>query len=158
MPGGLIPGGEAVSDSRFVVYYFRPTADGRLLFGGGETYSRTPPADMAAFVRRHLARVYPQLGDVAVDYAWGGAVAITMKRLPFIRRVRPGLYAASGYSGQGVALAPYAGRVLAQAILGDPARLDRFASLPCPRFPGGALLRHAALVAGMTWYALRDRI
>jgi gamma-glutamylputrescine oxidase len=113
---------------------------------------------MAAFVRRHLARVYPQLGNVAVDYAWGGAVAITMKRLPFIRRVRPGLYAASGYSGQGVALAPYAGRVLAQAILGDPARLDRFASLPCPRFPGGALLRHAALVAGMTWYALRDRV
>jgi gamma-glutamylputrescine oxidase len=157
-PGGFIPGGEAVSDSRFVVYYFRPTADGRLLFGGGETYSRTPPADMAGFVRRHLARVYPQLGDVAVDYAWGGAVAITLKRLPFIRRVRPGLYAASGYSGQGVALAPYAGKVLAEAILGDPARLDRFAALPCPPFPGGALLRHAALVAGMTWYALRDRI
>jgi gamma-glutamylputrescine oxidase len=157
-PGGLIPGGEAISDSRFVVYYFRPTADGRLLFGGGETYSRTPPADMAGFVRRHLARVYPQLGDVAVDYAWGGAVAITLKRLPFIRRVRPGLYAASGYSGQGVALAPYAGKVLAEAILGDPARLDRFAALPCPPFPGGTLLRHAALVAGMTWYALRDRI
>jgi gamma-glutamylputrescine oxidase len=157
-PGGLIPNGEAVSDSRFVVYYFRPTADGRLLFGGGETYSHRPPSDMAGFVRRHLRRVYPQLAGVAIDHAWGGAVAITRKRLPFIRRVRPGLYAASGYSGQGVALAPYAGKVLAQAILGDPARLDRFAALPCPRFPGGALLRHAALVAGMTWYALRDRI
>jgi len=158
MPGGLIADGEAVSDSRFVVYYFRPTGDGRLLFGGGETYSRTPPADMAAFVRRHLVRVYPQLADTPVEFAWGGAVAITMKRLPFIRRLRPGFYAASGYSGQGVALAPYAGKVLADAILGDPARLDRFAALPCPPFPGGTLLRHAALVAGMTWYALRDRI
>lgn len=158
MPGGLIPRGEAVSDSRFVVYYFRPTADGRLLFGGGETYSRTPPSDMAAFVRRHLTRVYPHLAAVAIDYAWGGAVAITMKRLPFIRRLRPGVYAASGYSGQGVALAPYAGKVLAEAILGDPARLDLFAALPCPPFPGGTLLRHAALVAGMSWYALRDRI
>jgi len=156
--GGLIAGGEAVSDSRFVVYYFRPTADGRLLFGGGETYSRTPPADTAAFVRRHLARVYPQLAGVAVDYAWGGAVAITLRRLPFIRRLRPGVYVASGYSGQGVALAPYAGKVLAEAILGDPARLDRFAALPCPPFPGGGLLRQAALAAGMTWYALRDRI
>src|SRR5699024_9147008 len=39
-PGGLIAGGEAVSDTRFVIYYFRPSADGRLVFGGGETYSR----------------------------------------------------------------------------------------------------------------------
>lgn len=157
-PGGLIPGGEAVSDTRFVVYYFRPTADGRLVFGGGETYSRRPPSDIAAFVRRHLARIYPARADVAVDHAWGGTLAITLSRLPFIRRVRPGVYAAAGYSGQGVALAPFAGKVLAEAIRGDPARLDRFAALPTPPFPGGKLLRHSALVAGMTWYALRDRL
>ena len=58
-PGGIIPGGEAVSDSRFVVYYFRPTWDGRLVFGGGETYSLRPPRDLAAFVRRHMLKVYP---------------------------------------------------------------------------------------------------
>ena len=157
-PGGLIPGGEAVSDTRFVVYYFRPTADGRLLFGGGEAYSRREPADTAAFVRRHLLKLYPQLAGTRIDYAWGGAVAITLRRLPFIRRLRPGVYVASGYSGQGVALAPFAGKVIADAIRGDAARLDRFASLPCPPFPGGKRLRHAALVAGMLWYALRDRI
>ncbi len=157
-PGGLIAGGEAVSDTRFVVYYFRPSADGRLLFGGGETYSLRPPADIAGFVRRHLARIYPQLADTKIDYAWGGTLAITRHRLPFIRRVRPGVYAAAGYSGQGVALAPFAGKILAEAIKGDPARLDRFAALPAPRFPGGRLLRYPALVAGMTWYALRDRL
>jgi gamma-glutamylputrescine oxidase len=157
-PGGLIPGGEAGSDTRFVVYYFRPTADGRLIFGGGETYSRRAPADTAAFVRRHLRKIYPQLGDVAVDYAWGGAVAITLRRLPFIRRLRPGVYVGSGYSGQGVALAPFAGKVIADAIRGDPARLDRFAALSCPPFPGGRLLRQPALAAGMLWYALRDRL
>jgi gamma-glutamylputrescine oxidase len=157
-PGGLIPGGEAVSDTRFVVYYFRPTADGRLVFGGGETYSRTPPADVAAFVRRHALRIYPQLANTRIDHAWGGTLAITMHRLPFIRRVRPGVYAAAGYSGQGVALAPFAGKVIADAIAGDPGRLDTFAALPTPRFPGGRLLRKPALVAGMTWYALRDRL
>ena len=157
-PGGIIPGGEAVSDTRFVVYYFRPDADGRLIFGGGEAYSRTPPADIAGFVRQHLKRIYPGLGDVAVEHAWGGTLAITLKRLPFIRRLRPGVYAAAGYSGQGVAIAPFAGKVLAQAITGDPARLDRFAALSCPPFPGGRLLRHPALVAGMMWYALRDRL
>jgi len=156
--GGLIPGGEAVSDSRFVVYYFRPTVDGRLVFGGGETYSRTPPRDLAGFVRRHMLGIYPQLRDVKVDHAWAGTLAITMKRLPFIRRLRPGVYVASGYSGQGVAIAPFAGKVIAEAIGGDPARLDRFAALPVPPFPGGRLLRYPALVAGMTWYALRDRL
>ena len=157
-PGGLIPGGEAVSDTRFVVYYFRPSADGRLIFGGGETYSRRRPADVVAFVRRHLVRIYPDLAAAKVDYAWGGTLAITLPRLPFIRRLRPGVYAAAGYSGQGVALAPFAGKVLADAIRGDPARLDAFAALKVPRFPGGTLLRKPALAAGMLWYALRDRL
>ncbi|MEO8668383.1 MAG: FAD-binding oxidoreductase, partial [Bauldia sp.] len=96
VPGGLIPGGEAVSDTRFVVYYFRPSADGRLVFGGGETWSRHQPADLAGFVRKHLARIYPDLGGVAIDHAWGGTLAITVTRLPFIRRLRPGVYVAAG--------------------------------------------------------------
>jgi gamma-glutamylputrescine oxidase len=157
-PGGLIPGGEAVSDTRFVVYYFRPSPDGRLIFGGGETWSHRTPADVAAFVRRHLARIYPQLAGSRIDYAWGGTLAITLPRLPFIRRIRPGVYAAAGYSGQGVALAPYAGKIIADAIRGDPGRLDVFAALPVPPFPGGTVLRKPALVAGMLWYALRDRL
>jgi gamma-glutamylputrescine oxidase len=107
-------------------------------------------------VRRHLAKIYPQLANVAIDYAWGGTLAITLPRLPFIRRLRPGVYVAAGYSGQGVALAPFAGKVLAEAIAGDPARLDAFAALPVPAFPGGKLLRRPSLVAAMTWYALRD--
>ncbi|MCP4381911.1 MAG: FAD-binding oxidoreductase [Hyphomicrobiales bacterium] len=157
-PDGLIPAGEAVSDTRFVVHYFRPSADGRLIFGGGETYARRPPADIAAFVRNHLLKVYPTMESTRIDYAWGGRLAVTMRRLPFVRRLRPGLYVASGYSGQGIALAPYAGKLVARAIVGDPGRFDQFAALPCPPFPGGRLFRYPALVAGMTWYALRDRL
>lgn len=156
--GGVIPGGEAVSDTRFVVYYFRPTVDGRLVFGGGETYARHARGDVAALVRKHLRVVYPQLSDVQVDYAWGGTLAITLQRLPYIRKVRSGVYAAAGYSGQGVALAPFAGKVIADAILNAPGKLDQFAALSTPRFPGGKLLRKPALVAGMLWYALRDRL
>ncbi|MBP0574508.1 FAD-binding oxidoreductase, partial [Mycobacterium tuberculosis] len=88
-----------------VIYYWRPTPDGRLLFGGGENYSPHFPADIAGFVRRHLLRIYPGLTDLAIDYAWGGALAVTLKRMPFIRRLRPGLYSAAGYSGHGLAIA-----------------------------------------------------
>ena len=157
-PGGLIPEGQAISDSRFVVYYFRPSADGRLVFGGGETYARKGPSDIAGFVRRHMLKIYPQLEDVRIDYAWGGRLAITMQRLPFMREVKPGLFTSAGYSGQGVALAPYMGKVLADALYGDRSRFEAFSGLPITRFPGGRLLRYPALVAGMSWYAFCDRI
>jgi len=109
-PGGIIADGEAVSDSRFVVYYFRPSPDGRLIFGGGETYARRTRDNVADLVRPHLARIYPDLANTPIDYAWGGRLAITLTRLPFIRRLRPGVYAAGGYSGQGVAIAPFTGK------------------------------------------------
>lgn len=154
----LIPNREAAADSRFVVYYWRLSADNRLIFGGGETYGRTFPQDIKAFVRPHMLKLYPQLHDVKIDYAWGGTLAVTMKRLPFMRRLKPGLYTACGYSGQGVGTATFAGKLLAEAISGDEERFDVFSKLPAPPFPGGKLLRYPTMVLAMTWYALRDRL
>src|SRR5690606_18550493 len=85
-PEELIADHLAVSDSRFVVNYFRMSEDGRLIFGGGERYSPKPPADIAAFVRGHMLGVFPQLRDVRIDHAWGGLVSITMSRLPHVGR------------------------------------------------------------------------
>ena len=109
-------------------------------------------------MRAHLLRIYPGLADARIDYGWGGTLAVTVRRLPYLRRLREGLYTACGYSGQGVATATFAGKVLADAICGEQERLDIFASLPAPRFPGGALLRYPTLVLAMTWFALRDRL
>ncbi len=154
----LIPGGEAVADTRFVVRYWRPTRDRRIVFGGGETYRDAFPADIAAFVRPHLAEVYPELKDAPIANAWGGTLAVTPNRAPFLRRLEDGLYTASGFSGQGVGTATFAGRVLAEAIGGDTDGLDVFSSLPVPSFPGGAHLRRPLLALAMTWFALRDRL
>lgn len=154
---GLIARGAAVSDTRFVVYYFRVSQDRRLIFGGGETYSYRDPPDVKAFVRRHMLRVFPQLADVGVDYAWGGALGITRSRMPFVRRVGAHGLAAAGYSGRGVVLAPFLGKVLSDAVQDRVEVFDIFARLPSARFPGGAALRAPMLVAGMTAYKLRDR-
>lgn len=154
----LIPGREAVSDSRFVVHYWRITRDRRLLFGGGETYSRRGPRDVEALVRGHLARIYPGLRRIPVAHAWGGTLAVTRTRLPCIRRSAPRVYVAAGFSGHGVAIAGFSGHVVARAILGDTERLDVFSKLRTPPFPGGRLLRWPILVLAMSWYALRDRI
>lgn len=154
----LIPFREAVADSRFVVHYWRISADGRMIFGGGETYGRSDPADLKGFVRAHMLKVYPDLADVAIDYAWGGTLAVTMNRMPYFRRLRPGVYTASGYSGHGVAIATFAGKLLAEAIEGDTSRFDLMASIPAKTFPGGRWLRHPTLVLAMSWFALRDRL
>ena len=148
----------AVADSRFVVNYYRLSADRRLLFGGGENYRSGFPPDLKAFVRKRMLEVFPQLAAKRIDHAWGGTLGITMKRLPFVRRLAPNVLTASGYSGQGVMLAPYFGKVLADAIAGTLSEFDRLAALPTPPFPGGRLLRWPTLVAAMSYFALRDRL
>lgn len=148
----------AVSDDKFVVNYFRLSHDGRLLFGGGESYGYRFPADIAAVVRKPLAQVYPQLADVKIDHAWGGTLAITMKRLPYLARVAPNVLSASGYSGHGVGNAVQAGRLMAEAVRGRSEGFDAFAALPAPPFPGGSGFRSPLLVLAMTWYALRDKL
>jgi gamma-glutamylputrescine oxidase len=153
-----IRGGFAVSDSRFVVNYFRMTADHRLLFGGGENYRYRFPPDIRAFVRRHALKIFPQLHSTRWDYGWGGTLAITPTRMPFIRELQPGFYNASGFSGLGVLLAPYCGKILAEAIAGERANFELLARVPVPSFPGGPALRWPTLLAAMSWYALRDRL
>lgn len=154
----LIRDDVAVADSKFVVNYFRLTADHRLLFGGGENYSSRFPADIPAFVRKHLLQVYPQLESTRIDYAWGGTLAITRNRMPFFRRLDSNLYVAQGYSGHGIALATLGGKLISDAISGSSEGFDIMARVPSPGFPGGTLLRWPALVAGMLYYQLRDRL
>lgn len=147
----------AVADTRFVVNYWRLSDDGRLLFGGGESYGYRFP-DIVKTVRKPMLQVYPDLKDVRIDYAWGGTLAITMNRLPCFARPAPGIWSASGFSGHGVAMATMAGRAMAEAVAGQAGRFDLMASLPARRFPGGAALRWPLLVLAMTWYGLRDRL
>jgi gamma-glutamylputrescine oxidase len=154
----LIRDDVAVCDTKFVVDYYRLSADRRLLFGGGETYSFHTPGDIAGFVRPHMLKVFPQLAGTRIDYAWGGQLAITMGRLPHFGRLPGDIFFAQGYSGQGLALTSLAGKLIAEAASGSAERFDIFARLPHRRFPGGTLLRHPSLVLGMLWYALRDRL
>jgi gamma-glutamylputrescine oxidase len=149
----------AIADSRFVINYYRLSADKRLLFGGGENYSSNFPSDIESFVRKPMLEIYPQLADKRIDYAWGGTLAVTLNRMPHFGRLsNHGIYFAQGYSGHGVAMATLGGKIMADAVAGETGNMDLFGKLPTRPFPGGAWLRHPGLVLGMTYYALRDRL
>jgi gamma-glutamylputrescine oxidase len=147
----------AVSDTRHVLDYYRKSADGRLLFAGRESYWSLPE-DVAAVVRPRMLSVFPQLKNVATEYAWSGDVGITRTRMPHFGRLGPRVLFAHGYSGQGVALSGFGGKLMAEAALGKPERFDVFARVPAKKFPGGAMLRKPLIAAALFAFKIADAI
>jgi len=152
----LIANNAAVSDMNWVLDYFRLSADHRLLFGGRVNYSDLASFDAPGATRTRMLRVFPQLADLRIQYSWGGYVDITVNRAPHFGRLTPDVYFLQGFSGQGLALAGVAGKLVAEAIAGTAERFDVFAAIPHRNFPGGALLRRPALVLAMLYYRLKD--
>ena len=148
----------AMQDTRFVINYWKLSADNRLIFGGGENYRRGFPSDIKGFVRKYMLQIYPQLENSKIDYGWGGTLAITLNRMPHFGRIGDNIWHLQGYSGHGVPTATLAGKLIAEAISGKLERFDLISNLPTRKFPGGTLLRWPGMVAGMLYFALRDRI
>lgn len=153
----VLPGLESVDDSRFVVRYFRRDREGRLLFGGREIYAPGDPQDISVHIRRQIAEIYPALKDVEITHAWGGYVGITLPRTPFVREVMPNVISAGGYSGHGVMLSNFVGKLYAETVAGNRDRLKLFEELKIPPFPGGRRFRAPLLFLALNWFALRDR-
>lgn len=152
----LIANNMAVSDMNWVLDYFRRSADDRLLFGGRVSYSGFDPAGTARATRARMLRVFPQLADVRIEYAWGGHVDITLNRAPHFGRLASNVYFLQGFSGHGIALTGIGGKLIAEAVAGTAERFDVFTRIPHREFPGGQALRRPALVLAMLYYRLRD--
>ena len=144
----LIPSRAAVADTKFVLDYYRLSADGPLALRRRRNLRRPRRRQRREIVRPHIERAFPQLKGVAIDYAWGGRLAITLPRLPHVGRLAPNVYFAQGYSGQGVAIATLVGKLIAEAIAGQAARFDVYEGLKIPAMPGGALFRKPLLTLG----------
>ncbi len=149
----------AVCDSRTALDYYRLSADKRLLFGGLSNYTGLEPANAEAVMRNKMAKVFPSLKNVKIDYSWSGRMGISVRRMPQIGRIKnSNILYASGYSGHGVAPTHMTGRLLAEAVDGNTHRFDimnRMFHLP---WPGGKLLRRPAMAAGMMFYKIRDAL
>lgn len=133
----LMPHRRNYVTSREIVNYFRITPDDRLLFGGRARFAMsTPKIDMESggILRATIARMFPPLADVRIDYCWGGLVDMTRDRLPRAGE-RDGLYYSMGYSGHGVQIAVRMGQVMAGLLSGKPVE-SPWVGLEWPAIPG----------------------
>ena len=147
----------AVCDSRTALDYYRLSADKRLLFGGLSNYTGLEPTNSEAVMRNKMAKVFPSLKNVKIDYSWSGRMGISVRRMPQIGRLKnSNILYASGYSGHGVAPTHMTGRLLAEAVDGNTHRFDIMNKMFHLPWPGGKLLRRPAMAAGMMFYKIRD--
>jgi glycine/D-amino acid oxidase-like deaminating enzyme len=131
----LIPRGRNIVDSRRVVVYFRPSADGeRIIFGGRAALAEKDPLACVPRLRRMMERILPQLRSVPVSHAWVGWVAYTFDTLPHLGE-HDGVHYCMGYCGQGVPLAPYFGKRIGQQMLGLKEGRTALDGVPFPSRP-----------------------
>lgn len=153
----LMPKGRIVSDSRKVIYYFRPSPDRRrILFGGRVSLFETDPRVSGRRLASELVRVFPELAGKPISHSWYGFVAYTFDELMHVGR-HEGLYYAMGYCGAGVGMASYCGMRVGQQVLGRKEGRTAFDGLTFetrPLYTG----RPWFLAPSLMYYRLRDRL
>lgn len=153
----ILPTGAAVADCNTALNYYRIDARRRMIFGGRSSYSKLNFRNITPDLRRRMTNVFPILQDAGIEQVWSGKIGITMNRIPHFGRTDDDIYFVQGFSGHGVALTGQAGRMLAEAVIGDATQFDVMSSLTHRIFPGGPL-RTPALALGMAWFKMRDRL
>jgi glycine/D-amino acid oxidase-like deaminating enzyme len=140
-------GGEAITDGRSLVHYFRTTPDGRIAFGWGggriamgtRLHGRTEvDPDVARADHGHLLEYFPDLAGRRITHAWGGPIDASPTHLPAVTSLpRSRAWVAAGYTGNGVGPTNMVGLTLASLALDRtdaPTRLP-FVDPKTPRVP-----------------------
>ena len=148
----------AVYDCRFVLDYYRLTADGRLLFGGGANYSGRDSRDVARELRGSIEGTFPQLKGVGIDFQWTCAMGIVINRIPQLGQLSDNVWYCQGYSGHGIAASHVMGEIMADALTGTLGRFDTFAAFKHRRVPLGRALGNPLLAVGMWYYKMQERL
>lgn len=133
----------AVSDIQTPTNYYRPLADGRLMWGGRVLTWQPGAARLARGLRRDMVSFYPDLVDARVEVAWGGLMGFHRHRLPVIGRLADGVWCAAGFGGLGLALTTMAGQLIAGGITEADDRWRMFTQYGLP-FAGGVFGRGPA--------------
>ncbi len=153
----ILPTNRMMTDTRKLVYYYRPSPDRkRILFGGRVSLKETDPLKSGPKLHREMLRLLPQLAGTRISHSWNGFVAYTFDELMHVGHDK-GLHYAMGYCGSGVGIASYLGMRLGQQAAGIAEGRTPFDQIPFPSRPfyqGNPWFLAPSILA----YRLRDRL
>lgn len=153
----LFPTNRILSDTRKLVYYYRPSPDRkRILFGGRVSLQETDPRKSGPKLLAELTRLFPELARTRISHSWAGIVAFTFDTLMHCGEDN-NLFYAMGYCGSGVGMAGYLGSKLGRAAAGVDTDLGAFSTIPFqtrPFYTGNPWFLAPSVAA----YRLRDRL
>ncbi|MEN0616259.1 FAD-binding oxidoreductase [Klebsiella indica] len=138
--------------------YFRTTADRRLVFGGRARFAVSNPTSdtrSGQVLRAAMTALFPQLGNVDIDYCWGGMVDMTADRLPHAGE-HDGVFYSLGYSGHGTQMSTWMGRVMAD-VIAEKRNENPWLREAWPALPGYHGKPWFLPLAGL-YYKAKDRI
>jgi glycine/D-amino acid oxidase-like deaminating enzyme len=145
----------AVSDTELADNHYRVVDGDRLMWSGGGTTWQGDPQRAVAPLVADIKRAYPQLGEIAVDYAWSGTLGNTVHRMPQIGLLSPGCWLVSGFGGHGINTSAMGGELIARAIVEDDNSWRQF--LPFELVWAGGLIGRAAM-QGYYWYYRQNEL
>lgn len=153
----ILSGTSCVSDTKRLLTYFRKDAAGRFVIGSRGPFTANPAASDARSLLLSARKTFPALESVDFPYRWAGRIAVTTDHVPHLHNPAPGLWAALGYNGRGVAMASLMGAVLARACNSAPAHSPRYPVSAVNAIPFHAFHR-AGVHAMVAYYRLLDAI
>lgn len=113
-------------------------------------------------IKKHLIpkmhRIYPQLRETNIEFAWGGTIGVPINRVPQMGRISPNVFYSQGYSGHGVNVTHLTGQIMADSIAGTLERFDMFANIDTVMIPGAHIFRKQMVALGMLYYQIKDRL
>jgi len=137
--------GQGIGDSGNQFHYYRPTADGRILFGGYDAMYYGHNAVGARFDQRkesfellaeHFFQTFPQLAGVSFTHAWGGAIDTSSRFSAFWGTAYDGRLAYGlGYTGLGVGATRFSADVLLDLLDGVQSERSALAMVSKPPLP-----------------------
>jgi gamma-glutamylputrescine oxidase len=143
----------AIADTRRAGDYYRVVDGDRLLWGGRITTDTREPPRLREMMRGDILSVYPQLGDIRIEYAWPGIMGYAPHKMPQVGEIEPGLWVCSAFGGHGLAQTAAGADAVVAGILGDDARWRLFAPFDA-NWAGGPI---GQVATQLTYWGLQAR-
>lgn len=154
--GSLMPTGRTYTETKRMMRWFRKVDD-RVIFGGRGAFGKQDSESAFEALRRAMVGIFPELGDVALEFRWSGLVGMTLDSVPHIGRLDERTLFSMGYNGAGVAMSSLMGKYLAALVRGETPELGLLDTNRLKAIPFYSLREPAVrMVAG--WYQLMDAI